>query len=328
MNGKIQKFLLGASVVAGVSAIATTPALAASITGASITGTAPNDFEVWDVDPNITCPAEVCLGSKGTDTSNLIGILGGTAPKPGGNVELFKSSETLALPNFLSYGEVTSLDVDFDDNTSVIFSSLTAKDLFGEGLETSYTADTVATKWFDDAFDANLAANNIDEKFLFTGLSFLTGGKFNDREDLYNAFLTNGGFQRTVDPNIAYVTKNGNEVGFGLAGHTNLLFYADKDPALKAALDNLPFELTLRASELVKVSYSDQEDILYSFKGSPSNVASADNSFSFTYDDPFEVNVPPGDPTDPPASVPEPSAILGLMAVGGLFAAQRKLKKS
>lgn len=322
MKEKIQRFLLGASVVAGVSALTNVPAFAASITGASISG---SDFEVWDVDATVNCFAPLCLGSKGTDTSNLIGILGGTAPEPGGNVELFKSSETFALPNFLSYGEVTSLDVKFDDNTSVTFSSLTAADLFGEGLDTSYTADTVATNWFNDALDANLVDNGLDETVVF---SLLSPSGYNNRAALYNAFLDNGGFQRTVDPNIAYVTKNGNEVGFGLAGHNNLLFYADKDPALKAALDNLPFELTLRASELVKVSYSDQEKILYSFKGSPSNVASADNSFSFTYDDPFEVNVPPGDPTDPPASVPEPSAVLGLMAVGGLLAAQRKLRKS
>lgn len=336
MKGKIQKFLIGASVVVGVSAIATSSALAGTLTRATITGTAPNDFEVWDVDPSVICPAPVCLGSKGADSSDLLGILAGTAAQPGGNVELFKSSETFSLPAFLAYDGVTSLKVDFvfDDSPqefSVILSSLTAVDLFGKALDTSFTADTVATRWFNEALDFNLASNNVTENLLFSGLAQFTGGAIASRADLYNQFLSRGGFQRAVDPNIAFftVTDTGEEKSFefGLAGHADLLFYAPQFPQLSAALALYP-ELTLRASELVKVAYPGAEagTVRYSFVGAKSNVASADGSFNYTYviDPPFGG----GDPEDPPTSVPEPSTMLGLMAVGGLLAAQRKLKNS
>ncbi|MCP2728475.1 NF038130 family PEP-CTERM protein [Limnofasciculus baicalensis] len=322
MTGTIKKFLLSASMVAGMSAIAIAPASAISITSATVTGTAPTDFEVWDVGgtPGIDCPiaATSCLKSSGTNVSNLINVLDGTLASPGGNIELFKSSEQLNLANFLAYDKVTSLKTDFSDGTSVTFSSLTAKDLFGAGLDTSYGASTVATQWFNDAFDANLQANNINENLLFTGLSLLTQGQFSNRADLYNAFLGAGGFQRAVDPNLAFVNKDGNNVKYGLAGHSDLLFYAP--PKLKTAAAQ--FGLTLRASELVKLSFDGKNEIAYSFTGAKSNVASKDGSFNFTYD---------GDPKlVPPTTekVPEPSAVLGLVAVGGLFVATRKLKKS
>ncbi len=325
MKGTIKKFLLGATVVAGMSAIAVSPASAISITSATVTGSAPTDFEVWDIGgtPGIDCTITVtsCLQSSGTNVSNLLNVLDGTLASPGGNIELFKSSEQLNLANFLAYDKVTSLKTDFSDGTSVTFSSLTALDLFGAGLNTSYGANTVATEWFDDAFEANLQANNINENLLFFGLSLATNGQFSNRADLYNAFLGAGGFQRAVDPNIAFVNKEGNNVKYGLAGHSDLLFYAP--PQLKNAAAQ--FGLTLRASELVKLSFDGKNEIAYSFTGSPSDVASNDGSFNFTYDgDP--ALVPPQDP--PTEKVPEPSAVLGLVAVGGLFVATRKLKKS
>ena len=327
MKQTIQKLLIGASVVVGASAIAITPASAITLSAAQVIGT---DFEVWDniggvPGTNCSATAAICLGSRGTDTSNIIDILAGTAPSPGGNIELFKSSETLALPNFLAYDQVTSLKTNFSDGTNVTFSSLTAQDLFGSTLNTSYSATTVATTWFNAAFDANLpsvltALGLPNEAALFDVLSLFG---YNSRASLYNAFLSAGGFQRTVDPNIAFVNKEGNSVKFGLAGHSDLLFYAP--PALRAFLARSG--LNLRASELVKVSYDGKEEILYSFVGSPSNVASNDKSFNFTYvGDPVIVDPPVIDP--PTESVPEPSAVLGLVAVGGLFAATRKFKKA
>ena len=352
MKTNIQKLLVGASVALCVSAIGTNPASAASITGAEVTGTAPNNFEVWDVDQTVTCEAQFCLGSKGTDTSNLTDILAGTASAPGGNIELFKTSEVgfPDLESFLNYDKVTSLDIDFDDGTGITLSSLTAKDLFGSSLDTSYTSDTVATKWFNDAFDANveevissvnstLSSNPIirpilgvgsqvdDEAQLYTaivnGLTTLGYGseasKFSSREAIFDTFLNQGGFQRSVDPNVAFVNKNGNNVEFGLAGHANLVFYAPDN--IVGALEDVGIDFTLRASELVKVSYPGKEDIMYSFTGSSSNVASNDGSFNFTYvaDPALKANTP---------SAPEPSFMLGsLLAAGGMFAAKRKQKK-
>ncbi len=327
MTRTIKKFLLSASMVAGMSAIAITPASAASLTSATVTGSAPTDFEVWDVGgtPGIDCPiaATSCLNSSGTNVSNLINVLDGTLASPGGNIELFKSSEQLNLANFLAYDNVTSLKTDFSDGTSVTFSSLTATDLFGAGLDTSYGASTVATQWFNAAFTANLsnvltALSLPNETALF---NLLAPFGYTSRASLYNAFLNAGGFQRAVDPNIAFVNKIGNNVKYGLAGHSDLLFYAPA--ALKAILAQKG--VSLQASELVKLSFDGKNEIAYSFTGAKSNVASKDGSFNFTYDgDPMLV--PPQDP--PTEKVPEPSAVLGLVAVGGLFVATRKRKKS
>lgn len=341
MTGTIKKFLLSASVIAGAGAIATSPASAINITSATLTGSAPTDFEVWDVGgtPGIDCPptATSCLKSSGTNVSNLINVLDGTLASPGGNIELFKSSETLGLNAFKAYDKVTSLKTDFSDGTSVTFSSLTAKDLFGAGLDTSYGANTLATTWFDDAFEANLpsvltAFGVGNEAALYTKLNQsialanlllppnlkINPADYTSRAALYNGFLNKGGFQRAVDPNIAFVNKIGNNVEYGLAGHANLLFYAPQ--AVQAILAQKG--VTVQGSELIKLSYSGQDRISYSFGCTPSNVASKDGSFNCTYaGDP--AIVPP-----PTEKVPEPSVILGLLGVSGMFVATRKLKKS
>jgi len=319
MKGTVKKFLLGASAVISMSAIATLPVEAANLSSANITGTdttSANDFIKYDfVAPNTLGPSP---------SANLVNLLGGTVDAPTGNVELFASSEVgfPSLTSFLAYDKVTTLNVGFDDGTSATFSSLTATDLFGAAKNTSYNANTLATQWFNAAFTANFAANSAQlaafgittEAGLFNLLSQVTQGTFSSRQSIYTAFLNAGGFQRAVDPNIAYVSKDGNEVSFGLAGHVNLL-------------DKLGFPqnlFKLQASELVKVAYNNgPSQVFYNFNGVASNLTSNDttNSFNATYPFSFTVAATPQQP------VPEPSAMLGLIAVGGLFAAKRKLQK-
>ena len=318
MKGIVKKILLSASVVASLGGIASLPAEAAILNSANITGTdatSANDYIKYDfVAPNTLGP------SPG---ANLVNLLGGNVNAPTGNVELFATSEVgfPSLASFLNYDKVTTLNVGFDDGSKATFSSLTATDLFGAAKNTAYTADTLATQWFNAAFSANFAANSAqlasfgitNETSLFNVLSIFG---YSSRADIYNLFLNAGGFQRAVDPNIAYVTKDGNTVSFGLAGHLNLL---NKVPGVPTAFQNF---LNFQASELVKVAYnSDPSEVFYSFNGTPSGLTSNDttNSFNATY--PFSFNVPPQQ------SVPEPSAVLGLIAVGGLFVAKRKLQK-
>jgi hypothetical protein len=321
MKGIVKKILLSASVVASLGGIASLPAQAAILNSANITGTdatSANDYIKYDfVAPNTLGP------SPG---ANLVNLLGGNVNAPTGNVELFATSEVgfPSLASFLNYDKVTTLNVGFDDGSKATFSSLTATDLFGAAKNTAYTANTLATKWFNDAFSANFAANSAqlasfgitNETSLFTTLSLLGYSNYSSREKIYNLFLNAGGFQRAVDPNIAYVNKDGNVVSFGLAGHLNLF---NQIPGLPTQFQNF---LNFQASELVKVAYNnDPSQVFYSFNGTPSGLTSNDttNSFNATY--PFSFNVPPQQ------SVPEPSAVLGLIAVGGLFVAKRKLQK-
>ncbi|RMH78204.1 MAG: PEP-CTERM sorting domain-containing protein [Cyanobacteria bacterium J007] len=341
MAGLLKNLLLSASVIAGVGAMASAPAFAASLSGASLSGTGSNtyginpaaDFEIWDYAPG----SSSVLESYGTNTSNLLGVLGGTGSSPGGNVELFRSSEVgLNNSEFLNYDGVSSLDVSFDDGTSLTFSSLTAQDLFGSSLDTSYSGNTLAVQWFNDAWNANVGnvmtgVNNIlaadpglqmmanfvfgigptvdNESELFTILEFVGGSEYSSRENLFDAFYNAGGFQRTVDANIAYVKKDGDRVNWGLAGHADLLFYAPAE--IQGLLSNAG--ISLQASELVKVN----DEIFYTFAGVGSDVIGDDGiSFNMTYEGGTTVA----------AAVPEPSVMLGLMAVGGLVAASKRRK--
>lgn len=317
MAGLLKNLFLSASVIAGVGAMASAPAFAASLSGASLSGTGSNtyginpaaDFEIWDY----ASGSSSVLESYGTNTANLLGVLGGTGSSPGGNVELFKSSEVgLNNSQFLNYDGVSSLDVSFDDGTSLTFSSLTAQDLFGSSLDTSYSGNTLAVQWFNDAWNANVGQlltyfGTESNLFNFMGSQF--GSQYSSRENIFNAFYNAGGFQRTVDANIAYVNKDGDRVNWGLAGHADLLFYAD--PMIQSMLN--AWGISFQASELVKVN----DEIFYTFAGVGSDVIGDDGiSFNMTYEGGTTVA----------AAVPEPSVMLGLMAVGGLVAASKRRK--
>ncbi len=54
MKMTFQKLVIGASMAIGVSAIATVPAQAGTLTGATIAGTAASDYLVYDVSGNST----------------------------------------------------------------------------------------------------------------------------------------------------------------------------------------------------------------------------------------------------------------------------------
>ena len=324
MNTRVKQAFIYTSAIASALA-AVSPALAATITGASITGTgAPQfgidpatDFQVFVPNGTFACPEPdgtlECLVSQNADATLLVSALtdgSSTAPDPGGNIELFRSSESgfPSFANFLAYEGVTNLNVDFDDGTTTTFSSLTAQDLFGDSLDTSFGADNLANTWFDMAFDANLTKNGITQTQLFdvlnnNGFAFLAS-----REAIYTAFREGGGFQRTVDPNIAYVTKDGDNLSYGLAGSTDLFLFVGLVPGLSETLTNEFGDLDLQVSELVKVN----GQIDFFFNPVASNVAEADGSFDATF---------PGGSS----SVPEPTTgLLGLMAIAGLLGCSRR----
>ena len=104
MKSTLMKLWLGASIIAGMSAIATAPAVAGSLTGATLIG---SDYYK--------------IASDGTETyidqnAILSTILQGDASNPGGNVELFASSETVSNSDFATYTDVTSLTGEIGGN--------------------------------------------------------------------------------------------------------------------------------------------------------------------------------------------------------------------
>ncbi|WP_392479635.1 NF038130 family PEP-CTERM protein [Nostoc sp. C110] len=297
MKMTFQKLVIGASMAIGVSAIATVPAQAGTLTGATIGGTEASDYLVYDVQGNSTISVD-------KTSANVQKVLDGNAANPTGNVELRASSEAAGF----DFNKNTTLTGQIGGQ-SITLSSLTATDWFstGSGLSTSYGANNFANTWFNQFYDA-------------AGL----GASFIPRSQAFTAFLGINGFQRSSDPNISYVNQNDTtgDIKIGLAGHYNLKdYYAP----LLGNLGNL-LKNGFQASEVVKVTYNGKTNLLYSFSATESGLSnnSGPGADGKSHSGNYEVTIQ----GVPPAAVPEPSVMLGLLGVAGVFATQRKLKKA
>lgn len=306
MTGFVNKLALATSLAVGMTAIGSTSAFAGTLTNPQFGGTAASDYLSYCSNGSSTFAGETCTDSLST-------ILSGNSTAPGGNIELAKSSEQAGF--------------DFSKNTTltgtiggkdIVISSLTEDDWqtnMGNGK-------SLLSQWLDDAF----LAHNVTIPFP----SII-------KPVIQQAFIDNNGMQRFSDPNISYVNQDNStgEISIGLAGHLNA------SEILKAAFGSTSmFGISLaslipdkvQASELVKVVYDNgPAKFLYSFKATDSlqvndlGVGQDGKSHNGNY----EVKLA-GIPVPPPVtSVPEPSTMLALMAVGGLFAtAKRKSAKN
>lgn len=311
----IKGIAIGASVVAGVSAISA-PAFA--MTFFSATG----DITVFQDSNGITQQIYTGDAADYPGTVALETILSGTSTASGGNVELQNNTDNLTLQQF-AIAPTASLNAAFDDGSSINFMSLTGSDWFDSSLPVpTFGANDFANEWFNALLDVHGATiDNLAQKTGLATLAQINGISVN--ELIFNQMVENNVFQRFSDPNIAYVEKDNGLVTFGLAGHQSAgNFFDDNDPLE-------PLFSLLTASEVVKVSYNGAAPVYaYSFyEPFDSGVVNKDRfshngTFEFTVDENNEV-------TPRRATVPEPSAMLGLMAVGGLLTVcKRKSRKA
>ncbi|MBE9004067.1 NF038130 family PEP-CTERM protein [Fortiea sp. LEGE XX443] len=325
MKRTFQTLVIGASMAIGVSAIASAPVQAGTMTNVTITG---NDYTKYNANGTNT------FVDAGADLST---ILTGDSNSPTGNVELFASSEKsplsptsaattfTALKSFLDYSQVTTLSGELNGK-QISLSSLTATDWFGgsaSSISTSISSALTIVNANARAFALNTAigglynSSNLATQWFSTTLS--TYG-MTANQTLFNQFLLAGGFQRFSDPNISYVNQNDTtgEIKIGLAGHY--------DAAALLGLTPKPNN-PLQVSELVKVSYNGGPDqILYSYQATASGLVAADDGKSHNGN--YELKIQ-GVPVEikTSTSVPEPSVVLGMLGVAGIVATQRKLKK-
>ncbi|MGE5657615.1 MAG: NF038130 family PEP-CTERM protein [Actinomycetota bacterium] len=324
------QFVIGASLAAGISAIATAPALAAGIalsanpitksTGTAVVG---QDYLKYQaVDSNNDGIVDRTTRNDNADLNQILQgdcvvVAGACSPSgsPGGNVELFADSEQLKylpLQNFKN-APITSLTGSLF-GMNVILSSLNGADWFttkSGTYSTTYGADNLATRWFKDAFTAN-------------GFGSLIGSGFDTL--VYAASLQFGLFQRFSDPNISYVNQDSisSKIRIGLAGHfdaTTVLEEILPSSILGNILSlrspdfvNKP----LQASEVIKVVYGGITQYKYSFTAAQSGLTASDDGISHNGN--YEVSVD---------TVPEPTTMVGLgLGVAGLLAAKRKRAKT
>jgi hypothetical protein len=307
MNKIVNKVLIGASIAVSLGAIASAPAQAGSLTNATLDGTAASDYFVYDVQGNNTVKVQ-------SNQANVNKVLDGNAANPTGNVELRASSEQA---NF-DFSKNTSLSGTIGGK-NITLSSLTESD-----WNSSVGELTFAQKWFNDALTANGFGSLVDT-------SSLTGFTKVAAQTAYNAALSkfnNGGRERFSDPNISYVNQNDNtgEIKIGLAGHfdaTPLLFAGLSLNEIAIANQFRSKTGSMQASEIVKVSYDNgPAQLLYSFAATGTGLTALDDGRSHSGN--YEVTLAGQIPT----AVPEPSVMLGLLGVAGVFKVQRQRKKA
>ena len=306
----IEKLVISASVAAGMTALTGLPALA-QIENPTLQGGESIIYEAVDKDGD--GKVDTTEENPSADIVEVLKKIDGT---PGGNIELFSDSEQsqyntvkTQTGNCSNFGKLMGLcQTNYDvtnfanaDVTSIsgtvggktlTLSSLTAYDWFGNDLNTSYGADNLATEWFDAFLNAAGQEN----------AGFVT------RKFAFNSFLEISGFQRTSDANISYVDVVGSDINIGLAGHYDLKEYYSTS-GFSDIVKLLPDGF--QASEVVKYEYDGIIDYAYGFEATESGLISDDGS---SHNGNYEVSV----------STPEPSSVLGLMAVGGLLLASKK----
>ena len=212
---------------------------------------------------------------------------------PGGNVELWASSEQ---PGANFFAPQVSLSGQINGKTLTL-SSLNAFDWFTTSSGTqnyAYDGDTLATRWFN-------------ELLTHAGQGDIVGN--GTGEFAFNSFIHSGGFQRASDPNISYVEASEGSIDIGLAGHFNM-----KDVYNYSFIPD-----GFQASEVVKYTYDGVTDYLFSFEATESGLRELADGKSHSGH--YKVAI----------AVPEPSTVLGLMAVGAvgsLFASAKRKSKN
>ena len=295
------KLLIAASLLVS-STVAIAPVQANSLENATIGGTAATDYLLYDANATNTFLSP---------NANLQTILSGTAANPTGNVELAASSEKAGF----DFTKNTTLNGTIGGR-AISISSLTASD-----WSSSYRGTTFGQYWFDSALTSNGLRNMV-------GTSAST--------TLFNVFKNNGGFQRFSDPNISYVSQDANNViNIGLAGHYNAssLFTKSIDQYVattrlsnsqRRMMAGLKSELSskvIQASEVVKTTYEGKTDYGFSFVATKSGLVEKSDNLSHTGN--YVISRQGIEPVN--KKVPEPSIVLGLIALGGL--AKRKLRR-
>lgn len=295
MKRTVKKLLIATSIAAGMGGIFTAPALAGSLTNASIGGSAAEDYLIYGSDATNTFRID-------KTPENLQSVLSGNAGNPTGNVELAASSE---VPDVFKFAKNTTLTGEIGGE-KITLSSLTEND-----WKTDVGGMSFGQRWFSEA----LAANGYGDLNPFLALAG------------FQQFKNLGGLQRFSDPNISYVNQDdiSGDISIGLAGHF------DATPLIMAALPGLELKEDappIQVSEIVKVTYGGVTEFLYSFEATRSGLTERDDKQFNSHDGNYEVTFKPNMNFARTATVPEPSVMLGLLSVGGIFASKRRKKKA
>ncbi len=147
MKTMLKGLSVGILSLASLGALSNAPAIASSLTGATIGGTASDDYLVYDANATNTFLVTNTL-------ANVQTVLSGNAANPTGNVELRASTEKSDF-NLIDFTKNTTLNGQLGGK-SLVLSSLTASDWFStdSGVSILYGENNLANKWFAELLDA------------------------------------------------------------------------------------------------------------------------------------------------------------------------------
>jgi hypothetical protein len=301
MTGLIKQLAIATSVAVGMTAIGSASALAGSFTG-SVSG--PNLYYGFD-------GTNTYHGGTNVNTVTLTG----DSTTPGNNIELGGTTQHTSTADFLNASTLSGMI----GGQSITLSSMTATDWFGADLNQSFGANNFANQWFNAA----LNAYNFDSVVAAAAAQ----GTTLTRSSLFTTFLNGGGFARASDPNISYINQENNQVKIGLAGHFTLNTDINNFLTLQGLGSFTQFvPQNVQLSEVVKVTYGGETGYFSSLFATGSGLF--DLADLRSHNGNYEITLA-ARPGNNDVSVPEPSTMLALMAIGGLFGtAKRKSAKN
>ncbi|WP_373527712.1 NF038130 family PEP-CTERM protein [Nostoc sp.] len=292
-----QKLVIGASMAIGVSALATAPAHATSFSFNN-----PNEIKTYTGGSN----GIFIKGNAQDGTSAAIKAL--TDNDSTSNVELWHSTENPTA----NIGFTTTVD-----GKSVTVSSITKDDWKSFG-----------SQWLDGFLQAHSTRG-----ITVNGDEVKVGNLPATSKATLLSSLLSTGLPSSGDPNIGTFAYDAStsKLTLDLIGHKDLkprilqnnystgnLYW---DNVLKASATKMT---SVQASEIAKVTVGIGNDMqtyfAYSFDAIATGITASDDKESYSGKYTWSQKLP--------TAVPEPSIMLGLLGVAGVFVTQRKLKKA
>ncbi|MCC5629962.1 NF038130 family PEP-CTERM protein [Nostoc sphaeroides CHAB 2801] len=294
-----QKLLIGASMAIGVSALATAPAHALSF---EFNNT--KEINTYTGGSSATFIKGDAQG--GTDAA----IKALTDNDPTSNVELWSSDENPTS----NVGFTTTVD-----GKSVTVSSITKDDwkIFG-------------SQWLDGFLQAHSTRG-----ITVNGDKVTVGSTTISKAGLLSSLLSTG-LPSSGDPNIGTFAYDAStsQLTLDIIGHKDLKprldiklqnRYATGNSVWDGMLTGAALQMTsIQASEIAKVTVGTGNDVqtyfAYSFDAIATGITASDDKESYSGKYTWSQKLP--------TAVPEPSVMLGLLGVAGVFASQRKFNES
>lgn len=356
----IRHIFIGLSVVAGLSA--TAPALAGSLTNPTITGREADyvltggatleEVLQGSCETAATCDpgGNLKLMSPYEEFLNLsLSLSVEEYINYGGDRQDLNDIKSTYEAMLLNNGS-TSLSGILNNGKEITISSVTATDLYGEsavqavlGNIYQWQSNPFDPGFFDPLYDDSTSLMAQRQAAILSALKFEAVTDANGLDEAAKTELKQNLFKLDflagTGGTISYVNQDDDGViKVGIANElessipdslsTWLQAYCLETSCNgtgEADLSLLPSDFQL--SGLFKVTYEGKTEIisnLYSTNNDGLILAEAVSPASYNY----QVNIQ-GDPNeDPVQKVPEPSAVLGLMAVGGTLSVRRQLKKA